>query len=333
MELLSIEDLWIRLPDTRAARPILSGVALHVARGEIVGLVGESGSGKSVTCRAVLGQVPPTATATGSISVDGADVLTMDRAGLRDLRSRQVAMVFQDPRAAVDPLRRVGQFLTESLRTNLGHDRRSADKRAGALLEEVGIDDPGRAMRRWPHEFSGGMLQRVVIAAALAGDPTLLLADEATTALDVTTQAEVVAILKRLASDRDLGILFVTHDLELAAAMCDRVYVMYAGEVVESQQVDALFARPQHPYTAALLAATPRVDGAPAPPLPIAGRPLGLGDSRPGCPFVPRCPHAVDRCDNDYPVPSGSEVTSACIRHHELPDSLLKLVDVEEART
>jgi ABC-type dipeptide/oligopeptide/nickel transport system ATPase component len=281
MTLLSIHDLWVRLPEGRAERPILSGVALRVEQGETVGLVGESGSGKSVTCRAVLGQLPSGARASGTIRLQGRDVLSMDRPGLRQLRSREVAMVFQDPRAAVDPLRRIGHFVTESLRTNLGYDRRRADERAGQLLTEVGIDDPRGALRRWPHEFSGGMLQRVVIAAALAGDPRLLLADEATTALDVTTQAEVIGILKRLASVRDMGILFVTHDLELAAAMCDRVYVMYAGEVVEAQPVDALFTRPAHPYTAALLAATPRVDGTPTLPLPVPGRPLGLKASHP----------------------------------------------------
>lgn len=329
MTLLSIQDLWLRLPQARAERPILSGVSLHVNDAEIVGLVGESGSGKSVTCRSVLGQLPEGAQTSGSIRVGGEDVIGMDRSRLRELRSREVAMVFQDPRAAVNPLRRAGQFVTESLRTNLGYDRDRADERARQLLSEVGIADPARALRRWPHEFSGGMLQRVVIAAALAGNPHLLLADEATTALDVTTQAEVVGILKRLAAVRQMGVLFVTHDLELAAAMCDRIYVMYAGEVVESQPVDALFARPAHPYTAALLAATPRVDGRRALPLAIPGRPLGLDESVPGCPFAPRCPHARPRCDTDYPPPRGLEVRTACIRSSEVVPELSGLVNDE----
>lgn len=320
MTLLRIEDLSVRLPPGRAARPILSAVSLHVDQGETVGLVGESGSGKSVTCRAVLGQLPAAASADGSIQVSGAEVLSMSQPELRQLRSAEVAMIFQDPRAAVDPLRRIGHFVTEGLRTNLGYDRRRADERACQLLGEVGIPDPRRALRRWPHEFSGGMLQRVVIAAALAGNPKLLLADEATSALDVTTQAEVVAILQQLSAEHDMGMLFVTHDLELAAAICDRVYVMYAGEVVESQPVDALFAAPRHPYTAALLAATPRVGGVPAPPAAIPGRPLGLSESQPGCPFVPRCPHARPRCDEDYqaPPPGAAERVTACIRSDEI---------------
>lgn len=337
MTILAIRDLTVGLRAGRAARPILSGVSLHVEQGETVGLVGESGSGKSVTCRAVLGQLPPGASATGRIEVAGVDVLSMSPAQHRELRSRQAAMVFQDPRAAVDPLRRVGDFVTEGLRTNLGFDRRRADQRAVELLEEVGISEPRQALRRWPHEFSGGMLQRVVIAAALAGGPRLLLADEATTALDVTTQAEVIGILERLSADHDMGVLLVTHDLELAAATCDRVYVMYAGEVVESQPVDSLFADPRHPYTAALLSATPRVDGPAQPPVAIPGRPLGLDESRPGCPFVPRCPHARPRCDSDYlqehqehrrerhPAGSwGAETVTACIRSDEIrtPGSL-----------
>lgn len=318
MTLLMIENLWIRLAEGRAARPIIAGTSLHVERGEVVGLVGESGSGKSVTCRAVLGQLPEDSQTSGSIEVEGDEVIGMDRAGLRRLRSHQAAMVFQDPRASIDPLRRVGRFLTDPLRTNLGYSRQRAEERAIELLTEVGIANPRKALRRWPHEFSGGMLQRVVIAAALAGDPKLLLADEATTALDVTTQAEVVALLQRIAADRQMGILFVTHDLELAAAICDRVYVMYAGEVVESQAVDELFDRPLHPYTQALLAATPRLDGDPAPPASIPGRPLGLSESTPGCPFAPRCTHAMPECDDSYPTPDGSEVLTACIRVEQI---------------
>ena len=322
MTLLRIQDLSVRLPPDRAARPILRSVSLHVDQGETVGLVGESGSGKSVTCRAVLGQRPAGTNAEGSIQVSGAEVLSMTQTELRRLRSREVAMIFQDPRAAVDPLRRIGDFVTEGLRTNLGYDRRRADERACQLLGEVGIPDPQRALRRWPHEFSGGMLQRVVIAAALAGSPKLLLADEATTALDVTTQAEVIGILQKLSADHDMGMLFVTHDLELAAAICDRVYVMYAGEVVESQPVDALFSKPRHPYTAALLAATPRLGGAPTPPSAIPGRPPSLNEARPGCPFVPRCPHSRPRCDQDYVPSAVDERLTACIRSDEIQAEL-----------
>ncbi|WP_426244679.1 ABC transporter ATP-binding protein [Nocardioides sp. LHG3406-4] len=335
MTLLTIDQLEVRLPVDRAARPILSGVSLHVDQGETVGLVGESGSGKSVTCRTVLGQLPRGATATGRVLVKGDDVLAMDSRALRRLRSSEVAMVFQDPRAAVDPLRRVGDFVTEVLRTNLGYDRRRAEARACELLEEVGIRDARRALRQWPHEFSGGMLQRVVIAAALAARPGLLLADEATTALDVTTQAEVVSILKRLAAENDTGVLLVTHDLELAAAVCDRIYVMYAGQVIEAQPVADLFATPRHPYTAALLAATPRLDGEATVPAAIPGRPPGLGEPLRGCPFAPRCSFAEHRCETEYAgsLPAGQNVVSACVRSAEIltqlsrPDDLLSAAD------
>lgn len=331
MTLLQISDLTITLPG--AARPVLDQVTLRVQQGETVGLVGESGSGKSVTCRAVLGQLPPRAQALGTLAVGGEDVLAMNRRSLRRLRAKDAAMVFQDPRAAVDPLHRVGHFLTESMRINLGYDGRKAEARASDLLREVNIADPVAALRRWPHEFSGGMLQRVVIAAALAGDPRLLLADEATTALDVTTQAEVVALLQRLAAERKMGILFVTHDLELAAAMCDRVYVMYAGQVVEAQTVDDLFDRPLHPYTAALLAATPRVEGSSGPPRPIVGRPLGLDEAATGCPFASRCPYAEARCETEYSVSSTPHLGTTCVRSEELADVLRGLAHDGEVGT
>ncbi|MFI6846424.1 ABC transporter ATP-binding protein [Kitasatospora sp. NBC_00085] len=315
--LLEIENLCVRLPDGRAARPILDGVSLHVAAGETVALVGESGSGKSVACRSVLGLLPEHARTEGQVRVGGRDVLTMDRAGLRVLRARQVAMVFQDPRACVNPLRRVGDFLTEGLRA-AGTPADRAAGRAEELLEAVGIRDPRGALRRYPHQFSGGMLQRVVIAAALAGEPSLLLADEPTTALDVTTQAEVIAILTRLQAERGTGMLFVTHDLELASAICDRVYVMYAGRIVETRSARALFDRPRHPYTAGLLACTPRLGPDAAPPRPVPGRPVSLAESPPGCAFAPRCGFAEERCTAARPVlEPHDDGLVACLRADE----------------
>lgn len=317
--LLDIEDLNVRLAAGRAARPVIDGVSLHVASGETVGLVGESGSGKSVTCRAVLGLLPRGATATGAVRVDGSDVLAMSAARLRELRRHHVAMVFQDPRAAVNPIRRIGDFVTEGMRA-AGVPREAALGRAEELLESVGIRDPRTALRRYPHEFSGGMLQRVVIAAALAGEPRLLLADEPTTALDVTTQAEVVSILARLRAERAMGMLFVTHDLELAAAICDRVYVMYAGRIVEAQSADGLFARPRHPYTAGLLGATPRL-GSELPPRAVPGRPVSLAEAPAGCAFAARCAHALPRCAEEKPVQreiGGARVS--CLRAEEPAD-------------
>ncbi len=291
--LLLIDRLTVTLPT--AARPLVDGVTMRVDRGEIVGLVGESGSGKSVTAKAVLGLLPARAVASGRVLLAGIDMLTADASTVRRSRLRTAAMVFQDPRAAVNPVRSVGDFLTEGLRALPGVSRRTALSRAAHLLDQVGIADSVRALRRYPHEFSGGMLQRVVIAAALAGDPDLLLADEPTTALDPTTQAEVLAILLRLRAERGLGMVFVTHDLDLAAALCHRVCVMYAGRIVETGQAENLFREPRHPYTEGLLAASPRLD-ADRPMTPIPGRPLSLAETTPGCPFAPRCGYVEEDC-------------------------------------
>lgn len=314
--LLEIENLTVRLPQDQAARPILDTVSLHVARGEAVGLVGESGSGKSVTCRAVLGLLPGRTQATGRVLFDGEDVLTGSAARLRALRRKSVAMVFQDPRASINPVRKIGDFITEGLRAG-GMPYRETLARAEELLEAVGIHDPRSALRRYPHEFSGGMLQRVMIAGALAAEPRLLLADEPTTALDVTTQAEVISILTRLRVARNMGMLFVTHDLELASAICDRIYVMYAGQIVEVQETAHLFARPRHPYTAGLLAATPRLESD-QPPRGIPGRPLSLAESPPGCAFAGRCARSRSQCLESKPqlrVVEHSHV--ACLRAEE----------------
>jgi peptide/nickel transport system ATP-binding protein len=302
--LLSVEDLTI---EAGGRRPILREVSLTVGKGEIVGLVGESGSGKSTIARAVLRLLPSRSKISGRVLVGGEDVLSMGREALKELRASEVSMIYQDPRSSLNPVRRIGDFLTERMIHTLRRPRSEALERAEELLGAVGL--PSRVLRQYPHELSGGMLQRVVIAAALAADPALLLADEATSALDVTTQAETLALLRRVQAERELGMLFITHDLHLAAAYCDRVHVLYAGTVVESRPAADLFGDPRHPYTAGLLACTPELDD-PRPIQPIPGRPPSLDDAFEGCPFAPRCAHAVDLCSSkppsSLPVEGGS---------------------------
>ncbi|MFE3453925.1 ABC transporter ATP-binding protein [Nonomuraea sp. NPDC059194] len=305
MSVLHLTDLRMWLPGT--LRPVLDGVELSVDEGETVALVGESGSGKSLTSRTVLGLLPPGASVEGTAAVEGEDVLTMPAHRLRELRRRTVAMIFQDPRAGINPLRRVGDFLVEG--------RPGSHDRARELIEAVGLEP--RVLRQYPHQLSGGMLQRVTIAAALMGGPKLLLCDEPTTALDVTTQAEIVALLTSLRHRYGTGLLFVTHDLELAAAIADRVYVMYAGRIAETGPAATLFSRPRHPYTAALLAATPRVlNGSRKPGQRLAtipGQPPDLRTELAGCAFAARCPLAGPECHTDPP-----ELIAQVACHHSL---------------
>ncbi|MFD7259252.1 ABC transporter ATP-binding protein [Streptomyces sp. NPDC059874] len=321
MPTLDIQGLRITLPGT--ARPVLDGVDLTVDSGETVALVGESGSGKTLTSRSALRLLPPGATVEGTVRVCGEDVLTMDPDRLSALRTGTVAMIFQDPRAAINPLRRIGDFLTESVRLTKRMSRADATDRAAELLGEVGLD--ASALDKYPGQVSGGMLQRVMIAAALMGDPALLLADEPTTALDVTTQAEVIALLAKLRERFGTGLLFVTHDLDLAAAISDRVYVMYAGRIVESGPAEALFSRPRHPYTAALLASTPRLEAPRGRLAAIDGQPPDLRRELRGCPFAPRCPLAGEVCDEQAPQPLPAPGTpghrAACHRSDRLEGS------------
>ncbi|MDH6539753.1 ABC transporter ATP-binding protein [Streptomyces lavendulae] len=314
---LDVRGLRVTLPGT--ARPVLDGVDLTVGAGETVALVGESGSGKSITSRSALRLLPPGGVAEGEVRVAGEDVLTLDAARLRQVRAGTVAMVFQDPRAAVNPLRRIGDFLTEGVTLAGTMSPAQAAARAVELLGAVGLDES--VLRKYPGQVSGGMLQRVVIAAALMGDPVLLMADEPTTALDVTSQAEVIAVLATLRERFGTGLLFVTHDLDLAAAISDRVYVMYAGRIAESGPAEALFARPRHPYTAALLASTPRMEGPRGRLTAIDGQPPDLREPLRGCAFAARCPLATEVCDERAPLPSpapGRPDHSAACHHSDL---------------
>ncbi|MEU4245179.1 oligopeptide/dipeptide ABC transporter ATP-binding protein [Actinoplanes sp. NPDC026619] len=299
--LLEFEGLRVEVPTPVGPRPVLRSVSLAIAAGEAVGLVGESGSGKSMTARSVLGMLPAGATRSGAVRFRGAEIGGLDAAGLRRLRSRDVAMVFQDPRATVNPVRTVGDFLTEVLRER-GLSRPAALAKAGGILEDIGVDHLRRRLKQRPYELSGGLLQRVVIAAALAGEPDLILADEPTTALDVTTQEEVVAILDEQRRQRGTALLFISHDLELATAVCDRIAVMYAGEIVEILPAAQLHEAARHPYTKALLRARPGS----VPPgerlQTVPGVPQSAIDAPPGCVFADRCPVAESICRTVVPA-------------------------------
>lgn len=311
--LLDIRGLRIDLPVDGVPKTVVHRADLTVGEGEAFALVGESGSGKSLTARSVLRLLPPGAAVHGDLRFAGESVPDMPRRRLRAFRASEVAMVFQDPRAHINPARSVGDFLIEGLTTARSVPAPEARRRVAAILREVGIADADRRMRQRPWELSGGLLQRVMIAAALAAEPRLLLADEPTTALDVTTQEEVMAIIAEAREARGLAMLFITHDLELAAAVCDRVVVMYAGSTVEDLPADALHDGAAHPYTRALLASRPGVGGPKSELRAIAGRPLSGFEVPAGCAFAPRCPREQDTCRSDTPVlrPTGRS-TSAC---------------------
>ncbi len=299
--LLEVDSLALQLPVDGEYRPILRGVSFTLAAGEALGLVGESGSGKSMTVRAIDRILPPRARLEGTIRFDGQTVADLSGAALKKYRG-EVAMVFQDPRAHINPVRRVGDFMTEVLRTNLGVKPKAAAERAVEMLARVGIPDGARRLDQYPHELSGGLLQRVMIASALLTEPRLLLADEPTTALDVTTQAEIMAILDDLRRDFQLAVLFITHDLDLASAVCNRTAVMYAGEIVEVRQSSLLHTDPLHPYTSALGAARPDISESAHRLQAIAGRPLSALEAPPdACAFAARCQHHEDVCDSSHP--------------------------------
>ncbi|MER7718943.1 ABC transporter ATP-binding protein [Streptomyces flaveolus] len=311
--LLHIDALRIDLPVDGAARTVVHRADVSVFEGTAVALVGESGSGKSLTARSVMGLLPRSAGIHGDVLFAGESVPAMGPQRLRAYRAAEVAMVFQDPRAHINPARSIGDFLIEGLTTARGVPAAQASRKVTGILEEVGIPDAGRRMRQRPHELSGGLLQRVMIAAALAAEPRLLLADEPTTALDVTTQEEVMAVIGEAREARGLAMLFITHDLELAAAVCDRIAVMYAGTTVEELPAGRLRGHAAHPYTRALLASRPSVDDAGAELRSIPGRPLSGFEVPGGCAFGDRCPRVQDLCRSDRPEPGAAGAgTAAC---------------------
>jgi peptide/nickel transport system ATP-binding protein len=322
---LQVRDLEVSFPSEAGRVAAVRGLSFEVAPGEVLGIVGESGSGKSVSALATMGLLPPQARVGGSIRFRGTELIGRGDAELARIRGRRIAMVFQDPLSALTPIYAVGDQVAEALRI---HDprmsRKAAGERAVELLDLVGIPNARSRAAAFPHEFSGGMRQRVVIAMAIANDPDLIIADEPTTALDVTVQAQVLDVLRTAQQVTGAGIIMITHDLGVVAGFADRVMVMYAGRAVEQGDVDTLFAHPRMPYTLGLLGSIPRLDATDKAPLvPIEGQPPPMHDLPPGCPFQPRCPLRVDRCAEEPPLaPIGdagpAEHLTACWRSAEI---------------
>ncbi|MEY2441552.1 MAG: peptide/nickel transport system ATP-binding protein [bacterium] len=319
MSLLDIRDLRVSFQTEEGVVQAVDGVSFTVDRGEVVAVVGESGSGKSVTAMTLMGLTrSPNARFEGSATFDGTELVTASDAELMRIRGAEIAMVFQDPMSSLDPVYRIGDQILEQIRA---HDRditkAEAMDRVVELLGRVGIPRARERVRSFPHEFSGGMRQRVMIAMALSCSPRLLIADEPTTALDVTIQAQILRVLRELRDETDAGIILVTHDLGVVADIADRVIVMYAGRVVEHGTLDELFYDPQHPYTWGLLGSITRVDRDRSQRLPaIPGLPPSLLSPPQGCHFRPRCPHAFDRCTEIPPlearVPGATGHTDRC---------------------
>jgi len=300
--LLQVRGLatWFETP--RGIAKVLDGLDLDVGRGEIVGLVGESGSGKSVTAYSVVRLVrPPGSVVAGRVLFEGRDLLSLPEGQMRHVRGKEISMIFQDPRGYLDPVARVGNVLNEIYRTHEQASRKEAKARALELLRAVGLPAPERVYRAYPHELSGGMAQRAMIALALACSPKLLIADEPTTALDVTIQIQIVRLLAELRTQLDLSILLITHNLSVVAEVCDRVAVMYAGEVVENGAAREIFESPRHPYTVGLLRARPRIGTVEEKLADIPGRVPDLLELPAGCRFHPRCFLADDRCRHEAP--------------------------------
>lgn len=292
--LLSVDDLRVTFDTDRGLVRALDGVSFDVRRGETVCLVGESGSGKTVACESLTRLVPtPPARLSGTVTFDGDDLLSAGSGVLESIRGDRIAYVFQNPQDALDPVYTVGSQLVEAIRLHRDVPKKRARRRGVELLDRVGIPNPVERFDEYPHEFSGGMKQRVVIAMALSCEPDLLVADEPTTALDVTTQSGILHLLQTLQTERDMAVLFVTHDLGVVAQIADRVVVLYAGKVMECGDVFDIFDRPAHPYTSALLDSVPRRGSEPEP---IGGSLPDPTDPPSGCRFHPRCPHAVKEC-------------------------------------
>ena len=300
--LLEVEDLRVEFPTRRGTLVAVDGISFHIDEGEVLGVVGESGAGKSLTGAAIIGLLePPGRIAGGRIVYDGKRIDDLGEEARRRLRGRHIAMVFQDPLTSLNPLYTVGRQLVETIRTHMELDERGARRRALELLEEVGIPAAGRRIDQYPHQFSGGMRQRVVIALALAANPRLIVADEPTTALDVSIQAQIISLLKRLCREHGTAVMLVTHDMGVIAETADRVAVMYAGRIVEIGPVQKVIKEARHPYTHGLMGSIPKLLHDVERLTQVEGSMPRLTDIPPGCAFNPRCPRVMDRCRRERP--------------------------------
>ncbi len=302
--LLSVEDLHVRFGTSRGPVYAVNGISFDVAPGETLGIVGESGCGKSVTALAMLGILPRNGRVTGGrVVFAGRDLVQLSDRELRGVRGKEIAMIFQDPMTSLNPVLTVGRQIREVLETHFDLGKAEATRRAGELLDRVGIPSAGSRLKDYPHQFSGGMRQRAMIAMALACEPKLMIADEPTTALDVTIQAQILDVLRELVAERETALILITHDLGVVAGMCERVNVMYAGTLVETGTADQLFAHPRHPYTLGLLQSVPRLDAARRKQLqPIEGTPRDMLRPPSACPFQPRCRFEVEQSRQELPV-------------------------------
>jgi oligopeptide/dipeptide ABC transporter ATP-binding protein len=301
--LLSVEDLRVEFWTQRGTVYAVNGVSFEIAAGEALGIVGESGCGKSVTSLAILGILSRNGRVTSGRAVfEGRDLIGLSDRELRRIRGRDIAMIFQDPMTSLNPVLTIGRQIRESLQTHLGLDRKQAEARAVELLEQVGIPKARDRVGDYPHQFSGGMRQRAMIAMALACEPKLLIVDEPTTALDVTIQAQILDLLRSVVAERDTALILITHDLGVVAGMCESVHVMYAGMVVEAGSAESVFATPRHPYTFGLLQSVPRLDTPRGRPLhPIEGAPRDMLRPPAACPFAPRCAYEVEKSRQEVP--------------------------------
>jgi oligopeptide/dipeptide ABC transporter ATP-binding protein len=314
--ILNVDDLRVSFATEDGVVQAVSGVSFELQAGEVLAIVGESGSGKSVTAQTITGLTrAPNARITGSVTYRGRELNGLDDDQLRDVRGEQIAMIFQDPMTSLNPVYRVGDQIAEMIRAHRDVSKREAQDRAVELLRSVGIPNPERRVRHYPHEFSGGMRQRVMIAMALALEPDVLIADEPTTALDVTVQAQILHLIDQLNRDRDLAVILITHDLGVVAEVADRVVVMYAGQIVENATLDETFYDPQHPYTWGLLGSLMRLDQSRTARLAqIPGQPPSLLAPPAGCRFAPRCAYAFDKCDElpALEAPAGGNHLDRC---------------------